>query len=235
VTRPLALPDDEVHVWYGEPARLAAGDPSLLTADEVARLQRYVFERDREIFLATRVLVRTTLSRYRPIAPRDWRFVAGGHGRPELIGDHADLRFNLSNTHGLIACAVAHDTDVGVDVERIARAAPLDVADRFFAPSEVAALRALAPQAQGRRFFDYWTLKESYIKARGLGLSLPLARFAFRFADAGVPEIDIDPALGDEGSRWQFEQRLATSEHLVSVCVRLRDLASKFVIRWLPA
>lgn len=195
-------------------------------------MERFVFARDRESFLATRVLVRTTLSRYRPVAPDAWRFEVNAYGRPEIAGRYSDLRFNLSNTRGLVVCAVTHDTDVGIDVERLSRAAPLDVADRFFAPVEVAALRALEPGEQGRRFFDYWTLKESYIKARGLGLALPLAGFAFHFDDARVPAIEIDPALGDHGSSWHFEQRLATADHLVSLCVRLRTPATPLRVRW---
>jgi 4'-phosphopantetheinyl transferase len=228
----LALPDDEVHVYCGAPADLALAGQADLTADEIERMNRFVFERDREIFLATRILVRTTLSRYQALAPSDWRFVANDHGRPEIAEQATDLRFNLSNTRGLVVCAVARDRDVGVDVERIARSAPLDVADRFFAPVEVVALRALAPSDQGRRFFDYWTLKESYIKARGLGLALPLAGFAFRFAEDGMPSIEVDPSLGDDGSRWQFEQRLVTAEHLVAVCARTRSPGQHVSIRW---
>jgi 4'-phosphopantetheinyl transferase len=230
VTEALSLANDDVHIFYGTPAELASAGPDMLTPDETERMARFVFERDREIFLATRVLVRTTLSRYHPVAPADWRFVANAYGRPEIAGRDTDLRFNLSNTHGLIVCAVAH-LDVGVDVERIVRRAPLEVADRFFAAIEVAALRALPSHEQGRRFFDYWTLKESYIKARGLGLALPLGGFAFRFDDDGVPSIEIDPTLEDDGQAWQFEQRLVTSEHLVAVCTRMGS-HHRLSVRW---
>jgi 4'-phosphopantetheinyl transferase len=227
----MSLANDDVHIFYGAPADLASAGAGMLTPNEIERMARFVFERDREIFLATRVLVRTTLSRYHPVAPADWRFVANAYGRPEIAGLETDLRFNLSNTHGLIVCAVAH-VDVGVDVERIVRTAPLEVADRYFAQAEVAALRALAPHEQGRRFFDYWTLKESYIKARGLGLARPLSSFAFHFHDDGVPSIEIDAALEDDGQAWQFEQRLVTGEHLVAICARMGSHRKRLSVSW---
>ena len=70
--------------------------------------------------------------------------------------------------------------EVGVDVEHIGRHLTHDIAGRFFAPNEVTDLRTLPEDDQQRVFFDYWTLKEAYIKARGFGLALPLGDFAFK-------------------------------------------------------
>ena len=81
----------------------------------------FILSSDRLIFLATRVLVRQVLSRYESVAPDAWTFVANAHGRPEIAGPKSELRFNLSNTPGLVVCAVTREVDVGVDVE-IARA-----------------------------------------------------------------------------------------------------------------
>ena len=111
------------------------------------------------------------------------------HGRPEILDRPAgvpDLRFNLSHTDGLIACAVTIGREVGVDVEHVGRRLTHDIAGRFFAPREVADLKSLPVAEQPRVFFDYWTLKEAYIKARGFGLALPLGDFAFRPRAAGA-------------------------------------------------
>lgn len=94
------------------------------------------------------------------------------NGQPILAGspEGKGLKFNLTNTQGLVACVVTKDRDVGIDAEHIHRAAgSLDIAGRFFAPTEVQALRAFPAEEQTKRFFDIWTPKESYIKARGLG------------------------------------------------------------------
>lgn len=223
-----ALSKNEIHVYLADPSEIQTSDEerayamAILSKDELERLSRYRFERDRILYLATHWLARTVLSNYEPVEPSRWRFVAGKYGRPEIAAD-STLRFNLSNTRGLAACAVGRAVDVGIDVERLTDEAPLDAADRYFAPAEVAALRSLPVTQQPRRFFDYWTLKESYIKARGLGVSLPLDRFAFTLEDGRSPRIEIDPTLGDDGERWQFRQHLPTSDHLLAVCVRSDD------------
>jgi 4'-phosphopantetheinyl transferase len=82
----------------------------------------------------------------------------------------------------------------------------------------VAALRALPLSQQRARFFDFWTLKEAYIKARGLGLSLPLERFWFTVS-AGAIGIDIDPSLGDHPARWRFTLRAPSPRHVIATAV----------------
>lgn len=230
---------DEVHVWATDPTRLEhAGAKSaawaLLTPEERERVTQYRFERDQLVSLATRALVRTVLSRYEPMMPGDWRFAAGRHGKPEIAGRRPPLRFNLSNTHGLLVCAVTRAADVGVDVEQLSREAPLDIAADFFAPPEVFALRSLEPALQPFRFFEYWTLKESYIKARGLGLSLPLQKFSFSLPAGQPPVVDIDSALADDGASWQFAQHRPTERHLVALCVRRHRGRPDLRISWKP-
>jgi 4'-phosphopantetheinyl transferase len=183
----LTLTADDVHVWHVVPELVS--DPALLrryetlmSPDERARHARFVFAADRHVFLIARALVRTTLSRYAAVEPQAWTFESGEHGRPEIAGPQGvpPLRFSLSHTAGLVALAVALRVDVGIDVEGVrTRAAGLDIARRFFAPAEADALEAMPPERQDRAFLEYWTLKEAFIKATGLGMSMPLASFAF--------------------------------------------------------
>lgn len=196
---------------------------SLLTPDECERMARLIFERDRRTFLITRAHVRTMLSRYAQVNPADWRFIANAHGRPEILDRPAgvpDLRFNLSHTNGLIACAVTLGREVGVDVEYVGRRILHDIPGRFFAPREVVDLKSLPAADQPRVFFDYWTLKEAYIKARGFGLALPLADFAFRLAPPAPVEITFEPSLRDDPATWQFAQAWPTPHHRLGLAVR---------------
>lgn len=196
----------------------------LLSPDEHARMARFVFERDRHRFLLTRALVRTMLSRYASaVPPAAWQFTANIHGRPEILDRPAgvpDLRFNISHTDGLIACAVTIGREVGVDVEHAGRRLTHDVAARFFAPAEVAHLQALPEDEQARVFFDYWTLKEAYIKARGFGLALPLGDFAFHLSPDRAPAITFEPSLPDDPATWQFEQGWPTPHHRLGLAIR---------------
>ena len=199
------------------------GYRALLSAEEHDRMARLVFERDRRRFLLTRVLVRTMLSRYAGVPPADWSFIANVHGRPEIVDRPQgvpDLRFNLSHTDGLIACAVTIGREIGVDVEHLGRRLTHDVAKRFVAPNEVSALRELPEDQQQHAFFDYWTLKEAYIKARGLGLALPLADFAFRLAPPAPPQITFERSLEDDAATWQFHQEWPTPLHRLGLAVR---------------
>ena len=181
------LSPGEVHLWFTAPEEIEAPDlldryRRVVDEGELARLTRFVFAEHRHMFLVAHALVRATLSRYAEVLPEAWRFSHNEHGRPSVVlpSGCPPLRFNLSHTRGLALCGVVLDREIGVDVEDRQRTGQtVDIADRFFSPSEIRALRQLPPEHQRDRFFDYWTLKESYMKARGIGLALGLANFSF--------------------------------------------------------
>lgn len=225
----LKLGPKSIHIWLAYCGELesdawkALSEP-LLSPSEKARRDRYLYERNRHEYKVTRALVRTVLSRYAPVDPAHWLFDAGSHGKPFISGPSIDipLCFNLSNTNGLVACIVALNRELGIDVEERARAArALDVADRFFAPQEVRALNALPQTERPLRFSAYWTLKEAYIKARGLGLAIPLDQFAFRLEPGRTPAIEIDARLNDDANRWQFLCMKPTRGHFLSAAISL--------------
>jgi 4'-phosphopantetheinyl transferase len=235
----LPLTSDEIHLWlafYDE-----IDDPDLhgvyrqlLAPAEREQEPRFYFARDRRRHLVTRALVRTVLSRYVVRDPREWVFSTNAYGRPEIANPHAAearLSFNVSHTHSLIVLGVTRGRELGVDVENVrAREVSIDIADRFFAPQEVAALSATPTEQQQYRFFEYWTFKESYIKARGMGLSLPLDKFSFDYRDDGGVQLAIAPELGDDAARWQFWQFRPTPEYLVAVCAERISLQSPRVV-----
>lgn len=217
------LGPDDVHVWVARTAPLddagRAARLALLDDDERARHARFRFDVHRDEFLVAHALVRRVLSRHDPRPPAAWRFALGGHGRPEPL-DAGDLRFNLTHTSGLAAVAVTRGRDVGVDAERTAREVEPELAERHFARAELEAMRGLTGAAWQRRFFDLWTLKESYIKARGLGLALDLGGFAFTLAPPAPPVVTIEPRLGDRGDAWRFWLMDASPEHRLAVSAR---------------
>jgi 4'-phosphopantetheinyl transferase len=193
-------------VWW---TRADGGDRSILSTDEQAQLDRIAVASRRREYLAAHALVRTTLSRYADVEPAAWTFRENAWGRPEVVG-HA-LRFSLSHTDGLVAVAVTHDRDVGIDVEALdRRPATPELADHFFAPVEAAAVRA-----QPERFLEYWTLKEAYVKARGMGMAIPLDQFWFDGPELALTAVDAE--------RWRFERFRPTANHALAVCVE-RDV-----------
>jgi 4'-phosphopantetheinyl transferase len=191
----------EVQFWWALvddlEAHVAQGDAPL-SEDDVARLRLLQFERDRREFLARRALERIVLSHHAPVRPR----------------------YNLSGSEGLVACvASTADVALGVDVENAEGPAPLEVAGSF-APSEVDTLRALSPEIRSRRFFDYWTLKEAYVKARGLGLTIPLDQCAFTVEPGAPIGVTFSPQLGDDAAWWEFRQLQPVGSYLAALAVR---------------
>jgi 4'-phosphopantetheinyl transferase len=174
-------------------------------------------------YLVAHVLVRTVLSRSARVAPHTWRFRNGKHGRPEIDGtpDVHGLRFNLSHTRGLVGCAVRWGSDIGIDLEAIegGRPVPVHIADRSFAPPETSALRAAPPTERARLFYAFWTLKEAYLKARGLGLAVPLDWVTFAL-HPGLPiVVHFHPGLGDVADAWEFRLIDPTPCHLLALAV----------------
>ncbi len=182
---------DGADVWYvlaphaltdSQSARHLAGLPP----EEIARYDRFMQPKDRCQFLLGKVLLRQVLSQYLPGSrPEYWRFTTNSYGKPVLANapDGATVHFNLSHADGLVACVLSRDFEVGIDVENTGRPVNLDIVRRYFAPSEVAYLEQLHPDQQQATFFRFWTLKEAYVKVRGIGLSLPLEQFAFCLED----------------------------------------------------
>lgn len=215
---------------FSEPAELARLR-TLLSSDELARVDALRFEHDRHDRLIARALVRTALSSETGVDPAAWRFTANEYGRPEIDhpAEHRGLRFNLSHAEGLIVLLVAQGREVGIDVEPVGRETRiLEIANHFFAPSEAAALAKTPEACQRRRFFQFWTLKESYIKAKGMGLSIPLKHFAFEIEDSTPETIratfsaDLEPGP----DQWQFRLENLSPDHIVATTIEREPGAS---------
>ncbi|MFN2428004.1 MAG: 4'-phosphopantetheinyl transferase superfamily protein [Candidatus Binatia bacterium] len=175
---------DQLHVWIARPENFRSDAAlaryrSWLSDEELARADRYMVAGDRHLFLIAHALLRSTLSRYDARAPGQWQFTAADNGRPAIAkAGPARIGFNLSHTPGLVACIVSDEIDCGVDVEGLGRVSdPRGLARRYFSRIECDDLDRLSDKNVDARFVEYWTLKEAYVKARGLGLELPLDGF----------------------------------------------------------
>jgi 4'-phosphopantetheinyl transferase len=192
-----------------------------LDTEELARAARFYFDPDRTIYTAAHWLLRTALAEAGGLPAAAWRFVSGPHGKPRIdpaLG-RPRLSFNLSHTKGLVACAIATDVDIGIDIELISpRRAGLDIAERYFSTEETALLRATESyQQQVQLFFRLWTAKESLIKATGEGLQRALDSFSFAFDPT---RITFHPDDGHEALRWVFWEHQPTAQHALALAIR---------------
>lgn len=218
-------PDIDIWLAFHEEIsdpRLLSRYRELMSEDERRRESGFRFDRDRKCHVVTRALVRTVLSRYAAIAPADWAFSANAYGRPRIANHHEDaegLDFNVSHTRGLIAMAVSRHRELGIDVENVGtpHASP-DLADQILSREELEAFSGVPEDRRQRRFLEYWTLKESYIKARGQGLSIPLDGFSVGHLHPCRERMRVDPALDDDAGRWAFWQFDVARDHLLALC-----------------
>ena len=207
----LALGFGDVHVWRAS-VDLAAEHVDyfqpLLAPDEQARAARFRFPKDRDRFIVAHGILRAMLARYLAVEPGALRFCYSRNGKPSLAEETGGgtLCFNLSHAHGLALYAVTHGREVGIDVEYIRTdLANEQIAERFFSPREVSTLRSLPTADRLEAFFNCWTRKEAYIKARGDGLSLPLNRFDVSLAPGEPAALVSTPGDPPEAYRWSLK------------------------------
>jgi len=218
-------------VWYVSPDTLTRDALECrcldwLTPQERARRRLFRTDRLQHNYLAARALCRWALSWFTGIEPRDWQFSAGPHGKPEIAvpGEFSSLHFNLTHTERLVACIVTRAGAVGLDAEETSR--PVDVAavaGQFLSPAERDCLSALPPQRRLPRFYEYWVLKEAYLKARGTGLSLPPDQFTIEWQGHGQPS-----ALDE----WQLGLHHPTPCHVAASAVPLMRGAPALEVTW---
>ncbi len=205
-----------------------AGDQALddrcleiLSPDERERYQRFRYHRDRRLYLAAHTLLRATLSEFGQRPPQTWAFEFNEHGKPFLHPEFGDppLYFNLTHAAGLAACVVVSGLQAGVDTESLDRKTDPGLSVRFFAPAEQAQLEGLSGKERQLAFFDIWTLKEAYVKGRGIGVSLPLRSFGFTLPAEDSGTIVFSPPADDRADNWSFFRFRPGPRHTLAVAI----------------
>jgi 4'-phosphopantetheinyl transferase len=212
------LSNDHIHVWMASldvSPKLLERFRSTLSAEELERASHFYFLRDRARFSAGRGILRHLLGSYLRMAPERLSFCYTEYGKPALSGQYADaLRFNLSHSDAIALVAVTPERDLGVDVEQYSESKGDEaVAERYFSPREFACFHAAREGLRTRVFLNCWTRKEAHIKARGMGLSIPLNSFDV-FVAPGEPPALLGTAELDDNLEWRL-QDLVLGENYV--------------------
>jgi len=176
------LTEHDVHLWMLNPKQITQSKAlhALLSEQEKLKVARYSTPSSQHNALITRAFVRLLLSQYAPLAAHAWQFSQGKFGKPFISNAPFPLHFNLSHNDDLIIMAVSLDRVIGCDIENIERKVNINkVAKRFFSAQEAHFI-----ESQPARFFEYWTLKEAFVKATGLGISQGFSSFSFHIKPA---------------------------------------------------
>jgi len=218
--------DDSISIWsvgleWPEPEVQAAAE--ILSSDEQERAKRFHRVSDRKHFIVARAALRLVLTRYLNVNARQISFDQNAFGKPRLTA-YPDLRFNLAHSSGLALYVIANGREVGVDLERIEPGfATMRLARSLFAPEEVAALSLLSNEDFVAAFYRCWTRKEAYVKAKGLGLSLPLKSFVVSVAPPNeTPLLVPDRDEIEEQARWMLVDVIVGEGFAASVAVECR-------------
>lgn len=214
---PSVLPKQAVHIWRSS---LAINPPllqsleKLLSADELARSQRFRFPQHQRRFVAGRGRLRQILGRYLDVAPDRLEFHYSPTGKPTLDSAIAGgLQFNLSHSQDLMLCAVSRDRALGIDLEQLRPVSDLEpLTERFFAIAESRRICALPVESRSQAFLQYWTCKEAILKAMGTGL-------------ANLSEVELTPIdgalqpIGTALKPWRLQSFIPATEFVAAIAV----------------
>lgn len=237
------LADNEVHVWHANPSNFTDIDSinyftDLLTSEELNRKNKFYFSDHQHHYLVTRALIRIVLSKYiSHIRPEEWRFSANAYGKPYISNNRLQdaLTFNVSHTHGAIVLALVKNTEVGIDIENKNRKTNINsIYQNAFSNDEILMLDNTPLNMKNELFFKLWTLKEAYVKARGLGLSLSFNQFSFSFPSNGRIFISFNVLIDDQPDNWQFVEYAISPEYCLSLAVRLTQCHRFYNISFIP-
>ena len=220
----LEIRPQEIHLWIVQEKDVAPDLYDqylpLLSEREMLRYHRLQQASDKKQFVLTQILARVVLAKYLDNEkPADIKFERGPFGKPYLPGA-GQPQFNLTNSHGMMVLAITCNREIGIDVEYVNRdAACLKLARRYFTQAEAATFENLADETLKQHFFDYWTLKEAWLKAFGTGLRTPLNRFSLALGKEDV-QVAFSPELQEKPQDWSFWQFDVNAGFRLSLSVR---------------
>lgn len=225
----MTIASSHIHLWWlTTDVKMQLGDQEAgcLSSDELRRAMRYRFEEDRIRFICRRMFLRKALAGYLHKSPSEICFSYSERGKPRLAnGTNTQcIEFNVSNTHDIALFAFTLHSRVGIDVEEVRPHADWEnVSIQFFHPHEVSdILNRPDLLARSRVFFRYWTCKEAYLKATGLGIA------------HGLNTMDMTSVVRDGHTRWRdpdghdFLINLFEPEPSLVVAVALADPVAWF-------
>lgn len=207
---------------------------SCVQSEEKARLGRFVFRKDVRASLAGRLLMRKFVHEYAGLPYDKITFIRDEHNKPALKDDAGAVSFNVSHqgSYAVLAGEI-RDVKLGVDVMALEYTGGKSISEFFrimnrnFSAAEWLEIKGSAPgrseMEQISMFCRHWALKESYVKALGVGIVVDLRNIDFRTnSELSQDSVTTDTVLYVDGieQNWLFEETLLDSRHCVAVALQ---------------
>ncbi|GAA0120809.1 MULTISPECIES: 4'-phosphopantetheinyl transferase superfamily protein [Clostridium] len=147
----------------------------LIDSDKKHKIKKFINKEDKIRSLIGEILIRTLIIEEFKIDNSCIKFEKNQYGKPYL-SEHPDFYFNISHSGEYVLCAIDNNP-IGVDIEEVRAIEYEEISKSFFTINEFQYIINKELNSQLNRFYEIWTLKESYIKCCGEGLSIPLKSF----------------------------------------------------------
>lgn len=196
----------ELHIWqvstHPEP-ELLEQYKNALSEKELAKISFFEFEKVKDSYAIRQGALRILLSAYLDIPPKVLNIGCQKKGKPYSIDDPG-LYFNMSNSGKMAVFVFSRDSEVGIDIEHIRSLTDLDeMITRNFTVNEIKFINA-KPTDRVSRFFRFWTIKESYLKAIGEGVRLPPENLEFAIENDHIRQVSVKGVFEQED--WNFKE-----------------------------
>lgn len=223
----LLLNSEEINIHYIHVSCLSTPEiikhlTNLLNAYEKQKLNRFHRKVDRNTYLLSRVSLRKHILRYLGSPKQlDLKFKTNRYGKPYLDDEFIEkkLYFNISHSGGYVVCAFSRFNNLGIDVECVKSEIDIDnLASNYFAKEEVNRLIKIPTCQRLDRFYQYWTMKEAFIKAIGMGLSMPLDHFYIDILDREKAKVIVNKKYDFSSQEWLIRQINIFPKCKMAVC-----------------
>lgn len=194
-----------------------------IDAEKKYKINRFVNKKDKIRSLISEILIRNIIFENLNINNRDIIFEKNEQGKPNLKG-YSDFNFNLSHSGDFVVCAV-DDKPIGIDIEKIKSIDYNGIAQSFFSKDEYDFISKGDLQTQVDKFYEIWTLKESYIKTDGRGLTIPLKSFSINIDEYE----NIDLITKNELKKCNFRKFNIESEYKMAVCSLNKEIPNDII------
>lgn len=184
---------------------------SLLPMETQKKIMSFKKNENSKQSLLSEVLIKAIICKKFGVKIKNIFIESNDYGKPYY---HCPTKFEFNKSHSgdWVVCAV-DSHPVGIDVE-IVKELNLDVAKRFFSNEEYQDIISREVTERSSRFYDIWTLKESYVKCLGYGLSIPLNSFTIKVSSDG----NISALLNGRRKNLFFKQYHIEAGYKLSVC-----------------
>jgi 4'-phosphopantetheinyl transferase len=197
---------------------------SVFDLEKKRKIEKFVHKKDKIRTLIGEILIRTIICEDLSISNRNITFKKNKYGKPYLIGYH-NFQFNISHSEDYVVCAI-DNKPIGIDIEKIKPIEYKEIAQSFFSMSEFGYIVKEDLNNQVKKFYEMWTLKESYIKCTGQGLSIPLNSFSIVFNQYETIKVIID----NDYTEHVFNRFDIASGYKMAVCSVNKEVSNKIRI-----